>query len=116
MQLEELPEPVGSFIIKNCGDSLMLADGAYYHYSQVCVLLKKYVEEKLKDMIKQRDTALDERDNARIWVKSLQKERNKAIDHLKSLKNLISKDDEWSALNLCHYLNNELQEFFNSIK
>jgi hypothetical protein len=39
---QELPEPIGKFIIDNIPEDrvLYLADGAYYHYSDVCKLLK----------------------------------------------------------------------------
>ncbi len=46
-------------------------------------LIKAYVSQEKEDVIAQRDKALDERDNARIWVKSLQRERNEALDKLK---------------------------------
>jgi hypothetical protein len=40
----EMPEPVGKFIIDNIPMEKVFttANGAYYHYSEVCGLLKKY--------------------------------------------------------------------------
>jgi predicted metalloendopeptidase len=41
----EITEPTGKFIIENA-TGIQLPDGAYYHYSEVCKLLKLYA---LKD-------------------------------------------------------------------
>lgn len=43
------------------------------------------LEGQSEDMMTQRDKALDERDNARIWVKSLQRERTEATGLIKEL-------------------------------
>ena len=45
IELEEIPEPIGNFIMENA-EGVMGNDGMYYHYSDVCTLLKKY--KKLK--------------------------------------------------------------------
>lgn len=37
----EIPKPIGSFIIQNA-KGVSLSDGQYYHYSEVCKLLKLY--------------------------------------------------------------------------
>ena len=36
-----LPMPIGDFIIKSEFEGIALADGQYYHYSDVCILLKR---------------------------------------------------------------------------
>jgi hypothetical protein len=38
-ELEEMPEPIGNFIIDNA-KGVMGADGMYYHYTEVIKLLK----------------------------------------------------------------------------
>lgn len=43
--LEEIPEPIGKFIIDNA-NCVMGNDGAYYHYAEVCKLLKLYKSKK----------------------------------------------------------------------
>ena len=43
---EELPKPIGDFIIENA-KGVMGNDGMYYHYSEVCKMLKKYNEEQM---------------------------------------------------------------------
>jgi hypothetical protein len=45
MSEEDLKEikPIGEFILNNAYPT-MLPDGGYYHYSDVCTLLKKYAE------------------------------------------------------------------------
>lgn len=58
-------------------------------------LIKLYVSQEKEDMIAQRDKALDERDNARIWVKSLQRERNKAAELLLSAYRLVCRANEF---------------------
>lgn len=45
--LEEIPEPIGKFIMDNAKGT-MGSDGMYYHYSAVCSLLKLYHKEKFK--------------------------------------------------------------------
>ncbi len=42
----ELPKPVGDFIIANATGT-MGNDGMYYHYAEVCKLLKLYKNQKL---------------------------------------------------------------------
>lgn len=44
------------------------------------------IEHSYKHFIDQRNKALDERDNARIWVKSLQKDRDEAQQQAKQLQ------------------------------
>jgi hypothetical protein len=44
-ELQEIPEPVGKFIIDNA-KGIMGNDGMYYHYSDVCNLLKSYKDKK----------------------------------------------------------------------
>ena len=54
---EEIKPPIGKFIIDNAV-SVQGSDGAYYHYSEVCKLLRlqqeqdksKYSEEEVMDM------------------------------------------------------------------
>ena len=41
MTLHEINKPIGQFILDNA-EGVQLPDGAYYHYSKVCELLKKY--------------------------------------------------------------------------
>ncbi len=41
----EIPRPIGDFIMKNA-EGLQLLDGRYYHYSDVCSLLKKYAKQQ----------------------------------------------------------------------
>lgn len=38
-----IPKPIGDFILENA-KGVQLFDGRYYHYSEVCGLLKKYAE------------------------------------------------------------------------
>tara|TARA_R110000772_G_scaffold20466_5_gene56967 strand:+ start:119298 stop:119591 length:294 start_codon:yes stop_codon:yes gene_type:complete len=40
-ELEEMPEPIGKFIMDNAQGKQM-ADGMYYHYADVCNLLRMY--------------------------------------------------------------------------
>lgn len=42
-ELEETPEPVGKFIIDN-SEGIWMNDGKYYHYSEVCRLLRCYAQ------------------------------------------------------------------------
>lgn len=44
---EELPKPIGNFIIENA-IGIIGNDGMYYHYSEVCKLLRLY-EKELKE-------------------------------------------------------------------
>lgn len=39
-EIKEIPAPIGDYIIKNA-DGVILQGGAYYHYSDVCRLLKQ---------------------------------------------------------------------------
>lgn len=39
--MEELKKPIGSFIIKN-SKGTQTENGVYYHYTEVCILLKLY--------------------------------------------------------------------------
>lgn len=42
IELKDIPEPIGNFILEQEDvKPLMMPDGAYYHYSHVCVMLKK---------------------------------------------------------------------------
>lgn len=43
MTIETVPlkEPIGTFVIENA-KGIQGRDGTYYHYSEVCVLLKRY--------------------------------------------------------------------------
>lgn len=41
IEIEELPPPIGDFIMDNA-EGKILPDGTYYHYATVCSLLKKY--------------------------------------------------------------------------
>jgi hypothetical protein len=45
IELVEIPEPVGNFIMENA-NGVMGNDGMYYHYADVCTLLKKYKKQK----------------------------------------------------------------------
>lgn len=45
--LEEIPKPIGDFIINNA-KGILLDDGVYYHYSEVIKLLKLYLKENVK--------------------------------------------------------------------
>ncbi len=40
-ELKELPEPIGNFILENI-TGVDTPTGVYYHYADVCTLLKKY--------------------------------------------------------------------------
>lgn len=42
---KDIPTPIGSFIMDNA-DGVEGTDGQYYHYSDVCRLIKKYHNEK----------------------------------------------------------------------
>ena len=46
-ELEEIQMPIGNFIMNNA-KGVMCDDGVYYHYAQVCRLLRLYHEEKTK--------------------------------------------------------------------
>lgn len=46
-QLKELEKPVGDFVIKN-GNAHILKGGAYYHYSDVCRMLKSYATQEVE--------------------------------------------------------------------
>lgn len=50
MEEQEIKSPIGDFIIENA-TGVMGADGAYYHYAEVCKLLRLY-EKKIKEEIK----------------------------------------------------------------
>jgi len=41
MSLVEINTPIGDFVRQNA-DGIQSGDGAYYHYQEVCSLLKKY--------------------------------------------------------------------------
>jgi len=41
MEEQEIPKPVGDFIINNA-EGIELPDGVYYHYTEVIKLLKLY--------------------------------------------------------------------------
>ena len=41
LKLHELPEPIGNFILNSEFEGIALTDGQYYHYSDVCTLLKR---------------------------------------------------------------------------
>ena len=43
-ELKKVEKPVGDFILKN-GKGVQGSDGTYYHYSEVCKLLKLYKNE-----------------------------------------------------------------------
>lgn len=45
--LLEIPKPIGSFIIEN-STGVQGNDGVYYHYAEVCKLLKLY-EKQIRD-------------------------------------------------------------------
>jgi len=48
LEIQGLPEPIGKFVLDNA-QGVQVADGMYYHYSEVCSLLRKYkkhLEEK----------------------------------------------------------------------
>ena len=40
-KLQELPTPIGDFVIENA-KGVHTPNGTYFHYSEVCELLKKY--------------------------------------------------------------------------
>jgi len=43
IKFEEVPEPIGSFILEQEDiKHVMGNDGAYYHYADVCKLMKRY--------------------------------------------------------------------------
>lgn len=44
---EGIPAPIGAFILDNA-KGMQLFDGRYYHYSEVCALLKLYGERVLE--------------------------------------------------------------------
>jgi len=46
--LVPLPKPIGDFIIESEFKGIALPDGQYYHYSNVCALLRRMKEGKLK--------------------------------------------------------------------
>lgn len=50
----EMKPPIGDFIINNA-TGVQGADGVYYHYSEVCKLLRLY-EKKLKEEADDTDT------------------------------------------------------------
>jgi len=50
-ELNEIPAPIGDFIIKNA-DGVILNGGGYYHYTDVCKLLTKMRNETRIDTIK----------------------------------------------------------------
>ena len=41
IETTEFPKPIGQFIIDHA-EGIQADDGMYYHYSDVCSLLKKY--------------------------------------------------------------------------
>lgn len=42
LELKDIPEPIGNFILEQKDvEPLMMPDGAYYHYSKVCVMLQR---------------------------------------------------------------------------
>ena len=49
--LIDMPRPIGDFIIDNIPNDkvLMTNNGAYYHYADVCKLLRKYKETLLNN-------------------------------------------------------------------
>lgn len=47
MVLEDLPVPVGDFVLKNAQGKQM-QDGTYYHYSTVCNLLNGYRDKEIE--------------------------------------------------------------------
>lgn len=64
-----LPIPVGQFIIDNDTPHVSLPDGAYYHYSNVCLLLNIYKKEciepyvnSLKEIMKINDITIDKKE------------------------------------------------------
>lgn len=49
--LKEIEPPIGDFILKNA-TGIMGNNGVYYHYADVCNLLKSYHENELKKIKK----------------------------------------------------------------
>lgn len=45
IELEEMPKPIGQFIIDN-GNGKQMPDGTYYHYTEVIKLLKMFSKNK----------------------------------------------------------------------
>jgi hypothetical protein len=45
--LKEIPAPIGDFILSN-GIGRQFTDGRYYHYTEVCELLRKYALQQPK--------------------------------------------------------------------
>jgi hypothetical protein len=60
--MKEIEKPIGNFVLTNCNTGKLLPDGVYYHYADVCTLLKKYADtetaalrkevEELKSLVK----------------------------------------------------------------
>lgn len=49
MELEDIKPPIGQFIIDSGVKALETQNGHYYHYSDVCILLKKFANQKLDE-------------------------------------------------------------------
>jgi len=47
-----IKKPVGEFVHDNGKNPMVTNDGFYYHYSEVCTLLKKYAEAQNKELRK----------------------------------------------------------------
>jgi hypothetical protein len=50
--LEEIPVPIGKFIIENAKNGRVGNDGVYYHYAEVCKLLRLYHKTELEKLEK----------------------------------------------------------------
>jgi len=49
-ELEEINEPIGKFILDN-SEGAMTPNGAFYHYTDVCRLLKLYHKTEIQKLI-----------------------------------------------------------------
>jgi hypothetical protein len=91
IKLYNLPEKLpGDFLLEQCPNPLMLADGAYYHYSKVCVLLRRYSEQ-------QNEKAIDLLDECRLQLEYLSQKfgetgtGNNLISRINTFLNSINK-------------------------
>lgn len=67
MDTQELPEPVGNFILESNAKPVNGPDGNYYHYADVCRLLNEYKKKAITDAFRSKEYILC----AAIWYKEI---------------------------------------------
>lgn len=86
----EMPKPIGDFVINNA-KGIQGNDGVYYHYSEVCKLLKEYRQSEI-------DELKAELNRLRDYLDEKLKEDIKDLNEIDQIsKNIIKERDELKA-------------------